>query len=238
MYDLLESADVDGGLRVHDGLQELAKHLRQPQWHSIALGWRGIWAELAGDVELAERCAEECLEFGRRAHMRDAHGTWAAKLLVLRRREGRLHELAPVVRRLAGMDDEVRKGWRSAHGLILAATGDAARARAIFRDELRTFDAALPAFWLTSIAMLSELCAELQDAAGARTLYDALAPYAGRTVVVSYSSCWGPVDRSLARLAAVLEDGEARRRHARSALACVRRMRAPLLEAELQALQS
>ncbi len=61
LYDLLESADVDGARREHGALEELATELRQPQWQSIAAGWRGVLAELSGDVELAERCAEECL---------------------------------------------------------------------------------------------------------------------------------------------------------------------------------
>ncbi len=233
LYDLLESADVEAGLREQPRLEELARHMRMPQWHSIALGWRGIWAELAGDVEEAERCAEECLRHGRRAHMRDAPSTWAAKLLMLRRRQGRLHELAPVVQRLVSKDDLRKTGWRSAWGLILAGLGEDARAEAIYREELEAFDAALPPFWLTNIAMLGELCAALGDGAGARTLYDALAPYAHRNIVVSYSSCWGPVDRSLALLAGTFADEPARSRHAASALARVQRMNAPLLEAEL-----
>src|SRR3712207_7121327 len=52
----------------------------QPVLQSVAVGWRGIWAELDGDVELVERCAEESLRHGQRAHLRDAVSTWAAKL--------------------------------------------------------------------------------------------------------------------------------------------------------------
>jgi hypothetical protein len=168
--------------------------------------------------------------------MRDAIGTWAARLLMLRRRQGRLHELEPVVRKLVSKDDVRRTGWRSAYGLILAAQGDVASARTIYRDELRTFHAALPAFWLTSVAVLSELCAVLQDADGALTLYRAMEPYAHRAIVVSYSSCWGPVDRSLAVLAGVLGDDVARRRHAQAALARAGQMRAPLFVDELATL--
>ncbi len=237
LYNLLEHADVDAARAEQPRLEALAQQLRQPQWHSAALGWRGLWAELAGDIAHAERCAEECLRQGRRADLKDALSTWAATLLMLRRRQGRLAELAPVVRRLA-REDVRGTGWRSAHGLVLAETGDEVRARAIYRAELAGLAGALPQFWLTRAAMLSELCVRLSDADGARALYAALAPYAHCNVVVVYASCWGPVERSLALLAATFGDAPLSARHARSALARTRAMRAPLLSAELEELDA
>ncbi len=234
LYDLLESADVEAARAEQPRLEALAKQMRQPQWHSIAMGWRGIWAELAGDIPEAERCAEEGLQCGQRAHMKDALSTWAAKLLMLRRRQGRLGELAPVVQRLVRGADERKTGWQSAYGLILAETGQGDAAHAIYREEFAAHPDALAPFWLTNIAVLSELCARLHDAEGARALYAVLAPYAHRNVVVSYASCWGPVERYLALLAATYGDQELRRRHARGALTRTRAMNAPLLTAELE----
>ncbi len=201
LYDLLEHGDADAARAEQPRLEALAQQLRQPQWLSAALGWRGLWAELAGDAEQAEGCAEECLRLGRRADLKDALSTWAASLLMLRRRQGRLDELAPVVQGLAA-DDVRRTGWRSAHGLILAETGDAPAARAILREQLAGLAGTLPQFWLTNAAMLSELCVRLEDADAARVLRAALRPYAHCNVVVVYASCWGPVERYLTMLAA------------------------------------
>lgn len=234
LYDLLESAHVDAARAEQPQLEMLTSRLRQPQWQSITAGWRGIWAELAGDVEGAERYAEECLQCGQRAQMKDALSTWAAKLLMLRHRQGRLHELADVVQRLVSGADMRETGWHSALGLILAEVGDEGAARDIYRTQLPAYPDALPAFWLTNAAMLSELCVRLHDPAGARTLYEALAPYAERNVVVSYASCWGPVERYLALLAATYGDDEGRRDHARRALARTQAMNAPLLTRELE----
>jgi hypothetical protein len=234
LYDLLESANVEAARREQPQLEALAERMRQPLWHSIAVGWRGMWAELDGDVAEAERCAEECLQHGQRAGMKDALSTWASTLLMLRRRQGRLDELASVVDRLIRGAGPRRRGWHSAFGLILAETGDEDAARAIYSEELSAYTDALPPFWLTNIAMLSELCARLHDAEGARDLYAALAPYAHRNVVVAYASCWGPVERYLALLAATYGDEEVRGQHARSALARTRAMKAPLLTTELE----
>lgn len=234
LYNLLESGDVEAALCEQPQLEALAKTMRQPQWHSIAIGWRGVWAELAGDVAAAELCAEECLRHGQRAGMKDALSMWAGKLLMLRRRQGRLDELATAVERLVRGTDMRNTGWRCAHGLILADAGDEQAAWEIYREELAAYPDALPTFWLTNIAMLSELAAELGDAEGARALYAALAPYAHRNVVVAYASCWGPVERYLALLAGTYGDEELRGRHARSALARTRAMNAPLLTAELE----
>ena len=235
MYDLLEGDDVEAARAHQPQLEALADEMRQPQWLSIAAGWRGLWAELAGDVGAAERDAEECLEYGRRADMKHALSSWAARLVMLRHRQGRLGELAPAVEQLVRGADMRRTGMRSAFGLILAEAGERDAATAIYRDEFARYTDALPHFWLTNVAMLSELCVGLRDATGARTLYAALSPYAHRNVVIGYGSCWGPVERYLALLAATFGDEEARARHAKAAVGRVRALGAPLLEAELVA---
>ena len=234
LYDLVEVGDIVAARADLEHFAAIAKDMRQPQWQSIVSGWRGIFAELEGDVAGAERWAEECLADGKRAYMRDALSTWAAKLLMLRRRQGRLPELAPAVERLVRGADGVRVGWRSTWGVILAQTGRIDEAHAICREEVAGFEDALPPFWLTNITMLGELCAELGDAEAARTVYDALAPFAHRTVIVSYSSCWGPVERYLALLAKTFGDDELRSGHARRALERNRAIGAPLLAAEIE----
>jgi DNA-binding SARP family transcriptional activator len=234
LCDLLEGADVEAARAEQPRLEALAKDMRQPQWHSIAAGWRGMWAALAGDIPAAERCAEECLQYGQRAGLKNALSTWASALLMLRRRQGRLQELTAVVERLVKSAGMRKMGWQSAYGLILSETGDKDAARTIYTEQLAAYADALPPYWLTNIAMLSELCASLNDAEGARAMYAELVPYAHRNVVVPYACCWGPVERYLALLAATYGDDDLRRRHARGALTRTRAMNAPLLAAELE----
>ncbi|HEV2754040.1 MAG TPA: hypothetical protein VGV36_09445, partial [Solirubrobacteraceae bacterium] len=235
LYDMLEAGDLEEAQREQLQLETLAKELRQPLFDSIAVGWRGTLAELAGDVELAERCAEECLRHGQRASTQDAVSTWAAKLLMLRRRQGRLAELTPIAERLAGGGAR-GTGWPSALALMHAEAGDEDAARAIYEGELAagTDSLARGMFWLTTVALLSELCAKLGDRERARGLYAALSPHAHRNVVVAYSSFWGPVEGYLGLLAATWGDRALATRHVRSALGRTRAMNAPLLTAELE----
>ncbi len=235
LYDLFEAGDLEEAEREQLRLEALAKELRQPLFDSISVGWQGTLAELAGDVELAERCAEECLRHGQRAATQDAVSTWAAKLLMLRRRQGRLAELTPFAERLA-RGGARGTGWPSALALMHAEAGDEDAARAIYESQLAGGTDALAhgMFWLTTVALLSELCAKLHDTERARHLYAALSPHGHRNVVVAYSSFWGPVEGYLALLAATWGDRALATRHVRSALARTRAMNAPLLTADLE----
>jgi DNA-binding SARP family transcriptional activator len=236
MYDLLTVGDMGGARRAHEALEALAARLGQPLLCSLALGARGLWAELAGEEGEAERCANESLRHARSAHTQDAVSSWASQLFALRRRQGRLGELADVVERLAGSGGH-QLGWRGALGVLRFETGDVAGARAVYERELRDGPARLPRgmFWLTRLALLSELCAMLGDRAGAEALYAELAPYATRNVVVAYCSFWGSVEGYLALLARTLRDQSLADRHARTAMARVRALPAPLLAGALEA---
>lgn len=102
MYDLLCVGDLDAARREHAQLVRLAGRLGQPLLRSLAEGSCGLWAELAGDSELAERHAEVSLQEAQRAHTQDAVSSWASQLFALRRRQGRVRELGSIAERLAG----------------------------------------------------------------------------------------------------------------------------------------
>jgi hypothetical protein len=236
IYDLFEAGEIDTARAEQAELDALAAELRQPLFLSIAAGWRGVWSELDGDVEEAERWAESCLRHGERAHAQDALSIWGARMFGIRRRQGRLAELAPVVERLAASGASCA-GWPTALGLVHLDRGDVAAARAVLATEFGDGPERLPRgmFWLANAALLSELAVTLEDIGRAEALYAALAPFAHRNVIVAYSTFWGPVDRYLARLAATVGDDRLAARHAAVALERTRAMNAPLLSAQIQA---
>ncbi|MBV9338488.1 MAG: AAA family ATPase [Solirubrobacterales bacterium] len=235
MFDLLGIGELEAARREHAELERLAEKLGQPLLRSLALGARGLWAELAGDDELAERCADESLRLAKLAHTGDAASSWGSQMFALRRRQGRLGELAPLAEAVVAAGGG-RLGWVSALGVLRLETGDEARARALYDQEMAEGAAALPRglFWLTRMSLLSELCAGLGEADGAGQLYAELLPYVGRNVVVSYCSFWGPVDGYLALLADAFGDKPLASRHASAAREQAAAMDAPLVVRELE----
>ncbi len=89
----MEAGDVDGARRRHAELAALASELRMPLYQHAALAWRGVWAQLAGRFEEAERMAREGLRLAERAGAPDARSNFTAQLLPLMREQGRLPEL-------------------------------------------------------------------------------------------------------------------------------------------------
>ena len=96
----------------------------------------------------------------------------------VRREQGRLGELAPVVRLLGGRGRALAPGLAS----VLAELGMESEARRelarVAREGLDAFRASL---WLASLTYLSDACAAVGDEATAALLYPELAPLAAAT---------------------------------------------------------
>ena len=72
----------------------------------------------------------------------------------------------------------------------------------------------------TCITYLAEVCAFLRDTARAATLYHLLHPYAGRNVIVGWSSgCYGAASRYLGMLATTMARWDEAEQHFQEALA-------------------
>jgi DNA-binding SARP family transcriptional activator len=235
MYDLLGVGDLAGARREYTELARLADRLAQPLLKAIAFGARGLWAELSGDDEEAEHWAAESHRQANFAHAGDADSSWGSQMFALRRRQGRVAELTSLAESTVASGGRPL-GWLSALGVLRLETGDEPAARAVYDKEMSGGPAGRPRgmFWLTRMALLSELCAGLRDGDGATELYGELLPHAGRSVVVTYCSFWGPVDGYLARLAATFGDRATAKEHADAALDQARRMRSPVIVDELQ----
>ncbi|MDA0182197.1 AAA family ATPase [Solirubrobacter phytolaccae] len=236
MYDLLHVGAIDAARAEHAGLLRLSGELGQPLFRSLAEGARGLWAELAGDLEQADRHAEASLLAAREAHTGDAVSSWASQLFAMRRVQGRVGELTHVVERLVAKGG-YQLGWRSALGVLYLDTGNLAGARRCFEEEVGEGVHAIPRgmFWLTRTTLLGELCAGLGEADVARALYAELLPFRAYNVVVAYCSLLGPVEGYLGLLAGAMGDAPRAAEHTRAALTRVRAMPAPVLERVLAA---
>ncbi len=142
-------------------------------------------------------------------------------MFTLRRHQGRLGEVAPVLRRFLDSQPEAST-WRPGLAILHCELGARDEARDAF-ERLAVGDfAGLPhdAIRIASLAYLAEVCAWLEDATRAAVLYELLVPYAGRNIVFgAHTASFGSADRLLGMLAATRRRWEAAERHFEAALA-------------------
>ena len=113
--------DHDAASEAIAQLLSIAKRLSQPFHHHVAEHYAAAIALCDGDLAGAEVAATRSQEWGRLLTGRDASGTYAIQMFGLRREQGRLAELAPVVRLL---DADAREGaWGPGLVALLAELG-------------------------------------------------------------------------------------------------------------------
>jgi DNA-binding CsgD family transcriptional regulator len=202
----------------------IARRLSQPFLSHVAEHYAAALALCDGDLAAAEAAATRSQEWGRLLTGRDASGTYGIQMFSIRREQGRLAELAPVVRLL---DADARDGaWRPGLVALLAELGMENEASHELRRLLDDGLGALrPSLWLASLVYLADASAMLGDAAAAEALYPELAAYEGSNVMVGHLvACYGAMDRYLGMTASVLGDWERAEAHFRSALALETRL--------------
>jgi DNA-binding CsgD family transcriptional regulator len=138
----------------------------------------------------------------------------------LRREQGRLAELAPVIRVLAGGDRE-RGSWRPGFAALLAELGMEAEARReldlIAAERLEPFRETL---WLASLTYLADACVAIRHERIAELVYPELARHAGTNVMIGHLvAYYGSADRYLGMLACALGERDLAAKHFEAALA-------------------
>jgi tetratricopeptide (TPR) repeat protein len=185
--------------------------------------WRALRALIDGCFDAAETYAGDMLAFGEQSL--DFMNMYAGQLLLIRREQGRLEELLPLVQQavLANPDMDA---FRAGFALVCCDLQQIPEARESF-DRLASNDFALPrdALWSASIALSSEVCAALGDRDRASLLYGLLRPHADHLIVVAVGSvCLGAADRYLGMLATTLERWTDAEAHFRVALTLEHRL--------------
>ncbi len=202
--DVLESGDVAAARRELELHAGLADELRLPGYQWWAPMWSSTLALMAGSLEEAAELRARALEIGRSAGDRvaelfawiqDFYSRWE-------RADGELdgppQEVAVT---------PVQSALRSDLPLLLVEAGR--------RDEAQTELAVLAAGhfesvpndlnWLASLAGLSQAAAVLEDRKRASELYELLAPYRSRAIVVGRAAvCLGPAELYLGMLAGTI----------------------------------
>jgi len=209
-------------------LEEMAERTAQPFMHHVAAHYGSAIALGDGKLVEAEALAHRSEEWSRLMSGRDASGIYGIQMFSVRREQGRLAELAPAVRLLAG-EAERNGPWRPGLVAVLAELGMESEARReLSRLGSEGIDGFRDSLWLATLAYLADASAALGDEAMAALLYPELEPLAGGCVMIGHLvACYGAADRYLGMLAATLGEAERAERHFESALELNRRMETP-----------
>jgi DNA-binding CsgD family transcriptional regulator len=195
-------------------LLETAEQTAQPFIIHVAEHYGSAIALCDGRLEEAEARARRSHEWSLLLTGRDASGVYGIQMFSVQRERGRLAELAPVVRILAG--EATREGpWRPGLAALLAELGMEVEARRelsrLVADGLEPFRESL---WLASLAYMADAAAALGDEVVAALVYPELEPLAGANVMIGHLvSCYGAADRYLGMLATTLGEWDRAEEH-------------------------
>jgi DNA-binding CsgD family transcriptional regulator len=206
--------DLDAARREVACMEEVAEQTAQPFVLHVAAQYRSALALCDGRLDEADALARRSHEWGRALTGRDASGAYGIQMFGIRREQGRLAELAPVMRMLAAR----RAGggpWRPGLVAVLVELGMESEARReLARVRADGLGALRESLWVASLTFLADASAALGDEATAALLYPELEPLAGGSVVIGQLvACYGSADRHLGMLAATLGEWERAKEH-------------------------
>jgi DNA-binding CsgD family transcriptional regulator/tetratricopeptide (TPR) repeat protein len=218
-------SDLDSARREVAALLETAEQTAQPFIIHVAEHYGSAIALCDGRLDEAEARARRSHEWSHLLTGRDPSGTYGVQMFSIQRERGRLAELAPVIRILAG--GAAREGpWRPGLAALLVELGMQSEARRelarLVADGLEPLRESL---WLASLAYLTDASAALGEEEVAALVYPELEPLAGANVMIGHLvSCYGAADRYLGMLAATLGEWDLAEEHFEQGMELNRRM--------------
>ena len=222
---LIALGDLSTAQRELAEVQAMAVRMRQPFTMHVAEHYASTLELCFGRLASAEAAAHRSHEWSRLLTGRAASGIHGIQMFGVRREQGRLAELAAVIRDFAD-SDRSSSAWRPGYAVLLAELGMEEEARReLTRVRLEGFDGLRSTLWVGSLTYLADACAAVGDEVLAELLYPELAPLAGGNVAIGHGvTCYGAADRYLGLLAATLGDHARAVEHFEAALVLNREM--------------
>jgi DNA-binding CsgD family transcriptional regulator len=222
---LLELGDIRAAVATIETIHRLNQRLRQPFFTVWELGLKATMALMRGALDEAEQLIIQSMrtQIPLKTQITDPV---SLVIFTLRREQGRLRELGPMVTAFVRQNDAFST-WRPGLALLYIELGDLDAARVVFADLAADDFHSLPrdGRWAMCIMYLAEVCEALDDAARAQVLYQLLLPWAGRNIVIGGGTgFWGSSDRFLGLLAAIERRWLDAERHFTEALAMNERL--------------
>ena len=200
-----------------------------------ALVFEVCLAVAEGRFAEAEEAAERAFELSTLAGEPFGAGIYGLHMFVLRREQGRLAEVKPILEAVARGDDDGGL-WRPGLAMLYAELGMLEEARGQFEALAADGFAGIPrdAVWPGVLAFLAEVCDALGDSVRATVLYDELLQYRGQNLMVAMTISLGPADRLLGSLANLAGDHVQSDAHFDRALALAEQSGSPVWRARVE----
>lgn len=218
--DLMEWGDTAQALAAAQSHLQYSQTTRDPFNEATAVTALAMIATHEGRFADAERLALQALRCGERFDRANASGILGVQMFTLRRHQGRLRELAPVLQQfLAGQ--ALAAIWRPGLAALHGELGALDQAREVFEGLAREGFAGIAqdAIRIASLVYLAEVCVQLQDATRAALLFELLLPFAERNIVFgAHTASFGAAGRVLGMLATTLQQWDAAQQHFEFAL--------------------
>lgn len=209
-----------------EALDQLAGELREPWQHWYAAWFRATRAMMSGHFDAGEQFAQQAFSHGERVAPEVALQVLGAQISMLRALQGRWAEMTPAIRDLVEQFPAIA-AWRCALAYHCCELGETDEARRHLEILARDDFASIPrdSSWFVSISQLADVCSSLDDAERAAVLYDQLAPFADRLMIVSSAlGCSGLGARYLGLLAMTMKRWGAAESHLLAAVDAHRRL--------------
>ncbi|WP_176921192.1 ATP-binding protein [Pseudonocardia oroxyli] len=226
--------ELDGAADAAARMRRTAETGRYPPFRQSAAHLDAILALAAGDLGGAERSLA-LAEPDDAAFGDGGDGGDGVAMVVVRRAQGRLAEVLPLVRARARV--AAPPVWGPALAACYAELGRVEDARAVLDALAPRGFAGIPRgpMWPACAGFLAEGCVRTGARAHADALDGALAPFAGTNLTAAFTLCLGPADRLRAGLHALAGRPDEADACFRAAHALARRSGSPLWEAEVLA---
>jgi len=207
-------ADISAARAEVAELRQIAEITRQPFILHVVEHYGAAIALSDGRLRDAEAMARRSEQAGRMLTGRDASGTYGIQMFSLRREQGRLAELASVIRVLAAGDRE-QGAWGPGLASLLVELGmESAARRELARIAREGLEPLRESLWLAALTYLADACVALRDERLAALVHPELAPLAGSNVMIGHLvAYYGAADRYLGMLAATLGEWEQAEAH-------------------------
>ena len=222
--ELGDRAAVDASFAQFAGLSDQA---RFPILRWVLASQKAMLAILEGEFSAAESYAEAALDAGQNVQGQNAAGVYGVQMFTLRREQGRLAEVAPLLKRFVD-NNPGETVWRPGLTVMASDLGYFDMAKHNF-DEIAEADFRLPmdAKRSATLSYLAEACVALGDVKRAETFYELLFPYRRVNITIGIGTTYcGAAARFLGMLTTLMEDWEVAEEHFEAAIAMDTGMRA------------